>query len=149
MTVTETENAPAVGSAELYQQVQQFYAQQMQLLDSGRVGEWAETFTEGGVFAANAKPEPTTGRTAIAAVAGQVTDEYARMGVQRRHWMGMVAIDGVNGDRVKARSYALVIETKHGGKPYIKASTTCEDVLVRVGGRWLVEHRLISRDDLV
>ncbi|WP_129308655.1 nuclear transport factor 2 family protein [Streptomyces sp. L2] len=148
MTVTETEYAQGAGFAELYQQVQQFYAQQMQLLDSGRVEEWAATFTEDGVFAANAKPEPTVGRDTIAAVAGQVVAQYERDGIQRRHWMGMVAVDEARGEVVRARSYALVIETPRGQAPFIKASTTCEDELVRENGRWLVRHRLISRDDL-
>ncbi|MBY8886400.1 nuclear transport factor 2 family protein [Streptomyces sp. PTM05] len=147
--MTVTQEAPAIGSVELYQQVQQYYARQMQLLDSGRVEEWAQTFTADGVFAANAHPEPTVGREAIAKVAGQVVADYNERRIQRRHWLGMVNIERQEGGSVFARCYALVFETPHGGQAYVKASTTCEDELVHEGGEWLVKHRLITRDDLI
>ena len=77
---------------DLYQQVQGFYADQMQLLDRGAAEEWAQTFTEDGVFAANAHPEPTRGRAAIAAAARTTSDDLAAKGVRRRHWLGMVQV---------------------------------------------------------
>ncbi|WP_034089983.1 nuclear transport factor 2 family protein [Streptacidiphilus albus] len=147
--MTVTEQAPTIGSAELYHQVQQFYAQQMQLLDQGRVEEWAATFTEDGVFAANAHPEPTVGRAAIIASAGAATADYAARGIQRRHWLGMVSIETSGPDALTARCYAVVLETPRGGPAGIKASTLCEDRLVRGADGWLVEHRLVTRDDLV
>ncbi|MBW5424961.1 nuclear transport factor 2 family protein [Streptomyces sp. BG9H] len=143
------EQATRTGAAETYHQVQQFYAQQMQLLDSGRVREWAETFTEGGVFAANAHPEPAAGRAAITAAAQQATDAYAAQGIQRRHWLGMVAVEEREAGTVSARCYALVIETPRGGQAVIKASTLCEDLLVREGDALLVRDRRVTRDDLI
>ncbi|MFI9724233.1 nuclear transport factor 2 family protein [Streptomyces sp. NPDC052396] len=138
----------AVDAATLYYQVQQFYAQQMQLLDDGKVAEWAATFTEDGVFAANAHPEPVTGRTAIEAAARKATEEYAAKQIQRRHWLGMVSVESGDQDAVVARCYALVIETPRGGQAAIRVSTVCADKLVRDGDNWLVQDRQVTRDDL-
>ncbi|MFI9080851.1 nuclear transport factor 2 family protein [Streptomyces sioyaensis] len=146
MTVTEL---PQSATAGLYQEIQQFYAQQMHLLDDGRVVEWARTFTEGGVFAANAQPEPVVGRAEIAQAAAKATEAYAAAGVQRRHWLGMVSVESASEEAVTARCYALVIETPRGGRPEIKTSTLCEDRIVRADGAWQIQHRQITRDDLI
>ncbi|TVZ80517.1 MULTISPECIES: nuclear transport factor 2 family protein [unclassified Streptomyces] len=146
--MTATDEATAVSAATLYYEVQQFYAQQMQLLDDGRVEEWAGTFTEDGVFAANAHPEPVVGRAAITAAAARATEEYAAKGVQRRHWLGMVSVEPVDERSANARCYALVIETPRGGQAAIRVSTLCVDRLVRDGDGWLVQDRQVSRDDL-
>jgi len=136
-------------AAELYQQVQQFYARQMQLLDDGEVDAWADTFTEDGVFAANAQPEPTVGREAIVAAARKATEQFAAQGIQRRHWLGMVSVTGQEGTTVTARCYALVIETPRGGQSAIRVSTLCEDVLELGPAGPVVRRRDITRDDLV
>lgn len=146
MTVTEL---PQTTTAGLYQEIQQFYAQQMHLLDDGRVEEWARTFTEDGVFAANAQPVPAVGRAAITKAAADATAAYAAAGVQRRHWLGMVSVESATEQAVTARCYALVIETPRGGRPEIKASTLCEDRIVRQDGAWQIEDRRITRDDLI
>ncbi|EPD59836.1 MULTISPECIES: nuclear transport factor 2 family protein [Streptomyces] len=146
MSVTELPQSPTAG---LYQEIQQFYAQQMHLLDDGRVGEWADTFTEDGVFAANAQPVPAVGRAAITEAAAKATEAYAAAGVQRRHWLGMVSVESATPEAVTARCYALVIETPRGGRPEIKASTLCEDRIVRSGGTWRIQDRQITRDDLI
>jgi 3-phenylpropionate/cinnamic acid dioxygenase small subunit len=135
--------------ADLYQEVQQFYADQMRLLDDGAVAEWAQTFTEDGVFAANAHPEPIRGRVAIEAGARAAAEELARTGVRRRHWLGMVSVrPGTDDSSLAVDSYALVIATPRDGKPTLHASTSCVDDLVRDGDGWLVRHRRVTRDDL-
>jgi 3-phenylpropionate/cinnamic acid dioxygenase small subunit len=133
---------------ELYLRVQQFYARQMQLLDSGLVTEWATTFTEDGVFAANAHPEPVRGRAAITAAARRTCEQLAREGVTRRHWLGMLTVQPDSDGTVRARCYALVFATPRGGQAALHLSTTCEDVLVVEDGDLLVRERSISRDDL-
>ncbi|MCX4957506.1 nuclear transport factor 2 family protein [Streptomyces virginiae] len=148
MTVTDEASA-AAGLGALHLEVQQFYARQMQLLDDGRVEEWALTFTDDGVFAANAHPEPAAGRAAITAAAARATEEFAAKGVKRRHWLGMLAVDPTGPTTAVARCYALVIETPRGGQSAIRVSTLCEDRLVREGDRWLVEYRYVTRDDLI
>lgn len=134
--------------SELYSQIEQFYAAQMQLLDDGAVQEWADTFTLDGVFAANAHPEPARGREAIATAAKRTVAELAEQGLVRRHWIGMLSVRGNDDGTVAARSYAVVLQTPKGGQAAIRFSTVCEDVLVRRDGDWQVLDRKVSRDDL-
>ncbi|MEV4738879.1 nuclear transport factor 2 family protein [Streptomyces sp. NPDC049555] len=138
--------ADAAGTA-LYQQVQHFYAQQMQLLDDGHAEEWARTFTDDGVFEVGG--EAVRGAADIAVAARRTTDKFAADGIQRRHWTGMLTVSGTaGGDEVTARCYAVVLETPAGGDPVVRRSTVCADTLVRTGGRWQVRHRRVTRDGL-
>src|ERR1700742_441498 len=77
----------------LYMDIQHFYGRQMRHLDSGHVEEWAATFTENGVFAANAHPEPQRGRAAIEEGARNAAAQLRADGVQRRHWLGMLEVE--------------------------------------------------------
>lgn len=132
----------------LHAEIERFYAAQMQLLDRGAVREWADTFTEDGVFAASGLPAPVRGRDTIATSAARAYDERTARGVVHRHWLGMLVVDPSSDDVVNARSYALVIEVPAGGAPALHRSTVCTDVLVRDGDRWLVRERSVTRDDL-
>ncbi|MFF3936422.1 nuclear transport factor 2 family protein [Streptomyces phaeofaciens] len=147
---TAPATAPAV-TAEAYAQILQFYAGHMQDLDTGAAEEWAEGFTEDGVFAQNVKPEPWRGRTHIATSMRRGLDRLAERGVQRRHWLSMVVatpadpVDGAD-DTVRTRYYAVVFETPRGGQAAVYLSTTGEDLLVRRGARWFIKHREIFHD---
>ncbi|MEV0264798.1 nuclear transport factor 2 family protein [Streptomyces sp. NPDC050617] len=132
----------------LYQEVQHFYGRQMRYLDEARVTEWAGTFTEDGVFTANAHPQPSTGRAEIAAGARKAADQLAEQGIQRRHWLGMLQVDEQPDGTVRARTYALILSTPRGGQAAVHLSCSCDDVLVRQDGKLLVKHRKVERDDL-
>ncbi|MFK8908662.1 nuclear transport factor 2 family protein [Streptomyces sp. YS-3] len=141
---------PAV-SADTYAQILQFYARHMQVLDAGEAEEWAEGFTEDGVFAQNVKPEPWKGRLDIATSMRRGIDRLAGRDVQRRHWFSMVvatpeSAEAGDEEAVRTRYYAVVFETPRGGKASVYLSTTGEDVLVRRSGRWLIKHRDIAHD---
>ncbi|MFF9621190.1 nuclear transport factor 2 family protein [Streptomyces griseosporeus] len=146
--------ATATVTAETYAQVLQFYAHHMQLLDAGAAEEWADGFTEDGVFAQNVKPEPWTGRTHIATSMRRGLARLAERGVQRRHWLSMVVAEPAPADAagetydeaVRTRYYAVVFETPRGGQASVYLSTTGEDLLVRRGAQWFIRHRLISHD---
>jgi SnoaL-like domain len=140
--------APPLSGAGLYQDVQHFYARQMQALDSGATAEWAATFTHDGVFAAGGVPEPVKGREAIAAGAKAVADQFAAAGIQRRHWIGMLTVEPRDDGCVHARSYALVLEIPPGGDVITRRSTLCDDILVPSDGAWLVSGRKVTRDGL-
>jgi len=133
---------------ELQAEIGFMYAEQMHLLDDGKGAAWAETFTEEGIFEANAQPAPTVGRDAISVAAQSVADDLTARGITRRHWLGMLAVRRTGADTAVARSYALIIFTPRGGEAVIRCSTSCTDDLVRVDGRWLVAHRRVRRDDL-
>ncbi|AHI01186.1 nuclear transport factor 2 family protein [Kutzneria viridogrisea] len=135
-------------STELYQEIQHFYARQMQQLDAGEAEAWAATFTEDGVFEANAHPEPSMGRAVISAAVRQAHAKLTEAQEVRRHWLGMLTIDRGEDDTLFVRSYALIVATKKGGTPSIAFSTLCEDTLVQDGGSWLVKYRKVTRDDL-
>nr|WCI13839.1 LaxC1 [Streptomyces setonensis] len=149
MSSTTTSTGPATAAA-LQAEIQQFYARQMHLLDSGEADAWADTFTEDGVFAANAHPEPARGRDTIRAAAAQAAAQRAEQGIQVRHWLGMLEVRPQEDGSVRALTYALIVNTPLGGSPQVHLSTTCEDVLVRgKDGEWLVSTRQVKRDDLV
>ncbi|MFE9707993.1 nuclear transport factor 2 family protein [Streptomyces sp. NPDC005930] len=132
--------------AETYSRITQFYAHQMQLLDERAAEEWADGFTEDGVFEQNVKPEPWSGRAVIAERMRAGMDRLAQLDVQRRHWFGMVAAQRQDAGTVLTRYYAMVFETPRGGRAATYLSTTGEDVLVVQDGQWRVRHRLITHD---
>ncbi|WP_327430273.1 MULTISPECIES: nuclear transport factor 2 family protein [unclassified Streptomyces] len=143
--------APVPVSAEVYQDLQHFYARQMQSSDDLDVPAWAGSFTEDGVFATNAFPEPIRGRAAIAEHCDRAFAAQAKARIVRRHVMTMLAASyatGGDGERVHTRSYVMVLETRRGEKPTIYCSTLCEDILARVDGGWQVVRRQVHRDDL-
>jgi SnoaL-like domain len=134
--------------SDLTAQITSFYARQMQLLDGGDYAAWAVTFTEDGVFSANGLPAAVSGRQAIEAGASAAYEQLARSGLVHRHWLGMVSADRHDDGTVRARYYALVIQTPIGGTPVIHRSTVCEDILVACDGSWQVSSRSVTRDDL-
>ncbi|MEU7040851.1 nuclear transport factor 2 family protein [Streptomyces varsoviensis] len=141
--------ADAGPESALYQEVQHFYGRQMRYLDEARAVEWSRTFTEDGVFTANAHPQPSTGRTEIAAAARKAADQLAEQGIQRRHWLGMLQVDEQADGTVRARTYALIVSTPRGGQAAVHLSCSCDDLLVRqADGNLLVKHRTVERDDL-
>lgn len=132
-----------------YGEIEHFYGWQMQLLDEDLVDAWSDTFTPDGVFAANAQPQPARGREAITNAARAAREDLARRGIQTRHCLAMLVVTADEGDVVKVRSYAQVLETPIGGAPRLHVSTVCEDELVFESGRWLVRDRYVTRDDIV
>jgi len=132
--------------AETYAELLQFYAQHMQLLDSGEAEEWAARFTPDGVFEQNVKPEPWQGRERIAQSMRKGVDRLAERGVVRRHWFGMVTAGRQDDGRVRTRYYAVVFETPPGGKASVYLSTTGEDVLTKSEDGWLVSYRYVTHD---
>ncbi|HEU5333334.1 MAG TPA: nuclear transport factor 2 family protein [Actinocrinis sp.] len=142
-------DVPGVGAvgADVYYEVQQFYAHHMQVLDDARVDEWAATFTPDGEMASNAQPT-VAGREALASKARTAHAKLAQEGITRRHWLGMVTVRETGVDRVAARCFSLVIDIPKGGKAGLRLSAVCEDELVRTAEGWQISRRMISHDDL-
>jgi hypothetical protein len=138
----------ATAGPQLHAEVQDFYARQMHMIDSGHAEAWAATFTEDGIFAANAYPQPTVGRAAIAQAVRATAAQLTAEGVVHRHWFGMLAVYPENDGTLRTRYYALVIRTPKGGQPVIHRCTVAEDELVRQQGVWQVRRRNVTRDDL-
>lgn len=135
--------------AVLRSRIEQLYAVQMHLLDSGRAKEWSETFTDDAVVDLPTLTEPLRGREALFLAVERAHSLPERVAEVQRHWHGMVAVTSRDGsDEVKVRCYALVIATPVGGEPRIHRSCVCEDVLVERDGAWLVRERRVTRDDM-
>ncbi|AZM94073.1 MULTISPECIES: nuclear transport factor 2 family protein [Streptomyces] len=139
--------ADAFVSAELYSQVQQFYARQMGLLDGGDPDGWAQTFTEDAVFQeASRLDEPLRGRTAIRDSSRARKKRLEADKIDFRHWLGMLDVRPEPDGSLRARSYALAMRTQRGGALDIFASVVCNDHLVLVDGTWQVAERDLHHD---
>lgn len=134
-------------AAACYAEVQQFYARHMHLLDAGAAQEWAETFTEDGVFAPPSAPEPIRGRANLAAAARAAAAGLADTGEVHRHLLSMVAVEPLDGGALRVLSYAQIIATPRGGAPRLHLMCVCEDLLVREDGELRVRERRVIRDD--
>lgn len=136
-----------IAPAELRAAIDDFYAWHMQLLDAGRVEEWADAFTSDGVFDAQGHPEPVRGRDRIRSASRAVADKLAEAGIVRRHWLGMSRIVPEDGT-VRVISYALVFQSSKESGTALHSSTTCEDVLVPDGDSWLIRERVVRVDGM-
>jgi hypothetical protein len=135
--------------AQLYVEVQQFYARHFHLLDAGKAEEWAETFTEDGWFWPQTIPQPARGRAILTeGVRGQ-HERLNAIGEQHRHWHGMIDVEPRPDGALSVRCYALVYATPEGGPTRIHAACVCEDLLVRGDdGALRVAGRRVTRDDI-
>ncbi|GAA3050854.1 nuclear transport factor 2 family protein [Streptomyces glomeratus] len=142
-----TDALTAAEFATVHAEVQQFYAEHMQLLDSGAASEWAATFTEDGSFAPPSAPEPIVGRKALEAGVRTAQAELAESGEVVRHLFGMIAVRPLPDGALKVRSYVQVIKTRRDGEPRPALMCVCTDLLVREEGALLVKERQVTRDD--
>lgn len=132
----------------LYAEVQQFYADQMQILDTHDIERWADTFTEDAVLELPALPEPVCGRAGLARYVRAGAARQRRAGSRLNHWIGMLDVQPRADGSLHARCSALVHATPSGGGAKVLYVCVMEDVLVRSGGEWRTAHRRVTRDDL-
>lgn len=138
-------------SERLYAEVQQFYARQCHLLDSGDAEGWADTFTVDGAFALPSRPEPVRGRADLAAGARAAAAARSANGEVHRHvfstiWVRPADSGSADGGILRVRSYTQVIVTPRGGEPALRQMCVCEDVLAREDGELRVRDRRVSND---
>jgi SnoaL-like domain len=138
----------AAGFAELYAEIQQFYAHHMQLLDAGEAQRWAELFTADASFSVPTAPEPVRGRARLVAAVRETSAHLSEQGEQHRHWLGMIDVQPQPDGSIKTRSYALVFASPRGGPSRVHRVCVCEDVLVRESGELRLSERRVTRDDL-
>ncbi|MEE1929391.1 nuclear transport factor 2 family protein [Streptomyces sp. TRM 70351] len=135
-------------SAQVYTDVQQFYARQMNLIEGADADPdaWAETFTEDAVFEAGGQPEPQVGREAIRASVREGVAGIAAAGLDFRHWFGMLDVTAEPDGSLRTRYYALAVATPRGGPLGVRGSLLCHDHLVPRDGRWQVRRRSVAAD---
>jgi 3-phenylpropionate/cinnamic acid dioxygenase small subunit len=145
--ITPDQATASFAPADLYAEIQQFYARQMGLLDDGRPDDWADTFTTDAVFAeASRLPEPLRGREVIRASSRARQERLDADKIDFRHWLGMLDVRPQDDGSVRTRAYALAMRTPRGGQLEIFASVVCHDHLVRVNGAWQVRQRDLTHD---
>ncbi|PYC83781.1 hypothetical protein C7C46_08520 [Streptomyces tateyamensis] len=133
--------------SQLYFEIQQFYAHQMQSLDNGEAEAFAETFTLDGSFVHHPHNRVDT-RTEIALATKRGVEKTRAAGVVRRHWFGMLAVEAAEDGAVRTRYAALTSATAADGSVSWEPSCLVEDLLVRVDGRLLNHVRTVRRDDV-
>jgi actinorhodin biosynthesis protein ActVIA len=134
--------------SELYSEVLQFYARQMQALDGGDFKAYSETFTEDGEFRHTPGQEPARTREGIVRELDRFHERFDGDPVQRRHWFNMVDLEPQPDGTIVSTAYALVITTRPGGKPDIAPSCVVRDVLVRQDSVLLNRSRQVDHDQL-
>ncbi|MFE1250334.1 nuclear transport factor 2 family protein [Streptomyces sp. NPDC058735] len=139
---------PEAEFGELYAQVQQFHARQMQLFDAHDADRWAATFTEDAVFDVPTLDAPLRGRAELAANVRRNRARQERGGDRLRHWIGMLDLRPGRSDELHTRCYALVYAAPFNGPSRLLRVCVMEDLLVRVRGNWRTRHRVVTRDDL-
>jgi len=134
-----------ISSTNLYAEVQQFYAMQMQRLDRRDIEGYAATFTEDAEFF------HTPGHPASHTRANILSDlhEFHKQfppDLQRRHWFNMVNLELQDDGSIKSTTYCLVIKILPEQKPEIAPSCVVNDILVRVNGELLTQYRRVDHD---
>jgi len=131
-------------TADLYVEVQQFYARQMRMLDSLQLVGYTETFTEDAVVEHVARGERAVGREQMLAGMRAALPRYA--GVAVRHWFDKLLLEPQGEDTVRVSYYTLVTRTDADGRVVFEPTFTVEDVLVRRDGELFTKVRSIVRD---
>jgi actinorhodin biosynthesis protein ActVIA len=131
--------------AELHFEVQQFYARQMQCLDSGDAVGFADTFADDAVFV-HVPGEVVRGRARIAAEIARNVERVQQAKAVRRHWFGMLVFEAESDDLIRTRYAAITSSTSMDGTASLGASSLVEDVLVRRDGRLWTTSRTVHSD---
>ncbi|MEU7578559.1 nuclear transport factor 2 family protein [Streptomyces sp. NPDC041068] len=114
----------------LHSRVVQFYARQMQALDAGRFPEYADSFTEDGVFQHTPGTEPARTRAGILAELLEFNKKYEADPVQRRHYFSQVLLEPQDDGTYRSTVYALIVRTRSGERPEVWPSCVVNDVVV-------------------
>lgn len=134
-----------ISSTNLYAEVQQFYAMQMQRLDRRDVEGYAATFTDDAEF--HHSPGQPGSRTR----AGIVRDVYNADKVyetdphQRRHYFDMMNLEPLDDGNIQSTVYCMVVKVRSGQTPEF-VSCVVNDVLARVNGELLTQYRRVDYD---
>jgi 3-phenylpropionate/cinnamic acid dioxygenase small subunit len=113
-------------------QIRHTFAEFCQYLDDRRFEDWANLFTEDGLF------NTLSGRAAILEMI-QGAELATDPDLSRKHVITNAIID-VDGDRAEAHC-DLVMYDRHGDGPWTVRIGRYDDHLVRHGDRWLFAER--------
>ncbi|MGK8509787.1 nuclear transport factor 2 family protein [Nocardia asiatica] len=131
---------------ELYAEVQQFYAEQMQRLDNRDIPGYAATFAEDAEFEHTPGIPPARTRAGIIADLVEFHKRFETDPMQRRHWFNMINLQPQDDGTIVSTAYCLVVKIRPGSKPEIAPSCVVHDVLVRSDGALLTRSRRVAHD---
>jgi actinorhodin biosynthesis protein ActVIA len=131
---------------DLYVEVQQFYAMQMQRLDRRDLEGYAATFTEDAEFGHTPGVEPSRTRAGIVRDLHEFHRRFEDDPQQRRHWFNMIHLAPQDDGSVKSVAYCLVVRTRPGRQPELYPSCVVNDVLVWEDGELLTRYRRVDHD---
>lgn len=134
--------------AALYTQAQQFYADQMRILDAHDTESLADTFTEDAALELPLLTAPLRGRAGLVRYERAGAARQRQAGCRLDHWVGMLDVRPQGDGSLRTRCSALVYAPADEGAAKVLYVCAMEDVLVRAHGAWRVAHRRVTRDDL-
>ncbi len=134
-----------ISSTNLYAEVQQFYAMQMQRLDRVDAEGYAATFTDDAEFIHSPGQPGSRTRAGITRDVYKVAEQFKTDPQQRRHWFNMVNLEPLDDGRIKSTVYCLVVKNRAGQKPDF-VSCVVNDILVRLDGELLTQYRRVEYD---
>ncbi|WTW93149.1 nuclear transport factor 2 family protein [Streptomycetaceae bacterium NBC_01309] len=136
----------AAVSADLYVEVQMFYARQIAMLDGGDFEGFAGTFLADGVFRPAGGRAEVSGREIIAKASEAASGRFE--GAQPRHWFDMLRVMPEADGGIRTNYYAAISVTAADGSTRWEPTCVVEDELVRTDGQLANRSRTVVRDDL-
>jgi SnoaL-like domain len=121
--------------------IRELLAEYCFLLDSQRLREFGELFTEAGLWAS--RNGSATGPAAIEALLRKIVSESAPE-LGRKHFTTNIVIR-LDADSAEVISNFLVVRDSAAG-PVIAVAGTYRDVVARQGAKWLFRSRELSHD---
>ncbi|MFD7450305.1 nuclear transport factor 2 family protein [Kitasatospora sp. NPDC059827] len=134
--------------AELYAEVQQFYARQMQALDGGRFAEYAATFTADGTFQHTPGTEPAVGPAGVEKELEAFHERFRDDPVQRRHYFNQIVLEPLENGDLRSTVYALIVRVRPQERPEVWPSCVVHDVVAVTEQGIRLRSRSISYDQL-
>jgi actinorhodin biosynthesis protein ActVIA len=135
-----------ISTTNLYAEVQQFYAMQMQRLDRVDIEGYAATFTDDAEFFHTPGHPASQTRAGILRDLHKFHEQFETDPMQRRHWFNMVNLELLADGSISSTAYCLVVKIRPGQKPEIAPSCVVNDILVRVNGELLTQYRRVDHD---
>jgi actinorhodin biosynthesis protein ActVIA len=132
---------------DLYAEVQQFYAKQVQLLDGRAFEAYAATYTEDAEFEHSPGVPPARTRPGILAELKEFHKRFEADPVQRRHWFNGFMLEPQVDGSINSTFYAMIVHVRPGVRePEIGPSCVVHDVLVWQDGALLTRSRRVEHD---
>jgi ketosteroid isomerase-like protein len=120
--------------------IQQLYARYNHLIDSGKAGNWAATFTPDGVF--NSGQGEFKGTDALAQFASGFAGQFKG---KARHWTNNLVVDEAPGG-ASGTCYLALYRLGGEGGPKILVTGIYRDELVKGAGGWRFTKRVVAGD---